>query len=262
MGKPFRRLERWARSCRAKVNECPVIVLGNQKAGTTAIAALLAEYAGATVTLDFSPYLTPGFLLQTQGKPDGLSRMLDRFELEFSRDIVKEPHLTFFYPELVDRFPGARFVMIVRDPRDNLRSILDRLGIRGDLTSAPPDAFDVPHTWSLVMNGSWLGFDGTDYIEQLSQRWNCAAAIAIRNRDNLRLIRYEDFQKDKEGCITETASALGLARRGEIREKLHIPYQRAGNRSVRWEDFFGSHNLDRIQTVCAERMQRLGYDVV
>lgn len=249
MGKPFRRFERWARSCTAQVNERPVIVIGNQKAGTTAIAALLAEYAGASVTLDFFPYLTPGFLLQTMGKPDGLRRMLHRFELEFSRDIVKEPHLTFFYPELVDRFPEASFVMVVRDPRDNLRSILDRLGIRGDLTDTHPDAFHVPDTWSLVLNGSWLGFDGKDYIEQLCQRWNRAAAIAIRNRDNLRLIRYEDFQKDKEACIAETASALGLARRGEIHDKLDIPYQRAGDRSVRWEDFFGSHNLDRIQTV-------------
>lgn len=235
-------------------------MIGNQKSGTTAIAALLAAYIDASVTLDLFPYLTPRLLQETLGTPDGLSHLLRRFKLEFSRDVVKEPHLTFFYPELVERFPNARFVMVVRDPRDNIRSILDRLGIPGDLAGAAPDAFDVPGTWPLVLDGSWLGFDGDDYIEHLAWRWNRTASIAIDDRDRFEVVRYEDFMRDKEAQIAKAAKALGRVQRRDIHDILDVPYQQVGNRSAPWEDFFGPDNLHRIQTLCADPMRMLDYD--
>ena len=39
----------------AVINENPIIVLGNQKSGTSAIAHLLADYGGLSRTIDIPP---------------------------------------------------------------------------------------------------------------------------------------------------------------------------------------------------------------
>ena len=52
MTKMIRQLLVEVQSVNAGVNPTPVIILGNQKSGTTAIAALLAETTGKTVALD------------------------------------------------------------------------------------------------------------------------------------------------------------------------------------------------------------------
>ena len=56
-----------------------------------------------------------------------LDALVQRYRLAFSRPVVKEPNLTFLYDELVRRFPQARVGLIIRDPRDNIRSLLERL---------------------------------------------------------------------------------------------------------------------------------------
>ena len=61
-------------------------------------------------------------------------------KLEFSNEIIKEPHLSIFYPQLRIRFPKSKFVMIIRNPIHNIRSILDRLDIKGNKNKL--DKFD------------------------------------------------------------------------------------------------------------------------
>ena len=43
----------------ATINETPIIVLGNQKSGTSAIAHLLADYGGLSRTIDIPPLWVP-----------------------------------------------------------------------------------------------------------------------------------------------------------------------------------------------------------
>ncbi|RME38856.1 MAG: hypothetical protein D6788_06610, partial [Planctomycetota bacterium] len=115
----------------ARPHPAPVIVLGNQKSGTTVIAALLAESAGCAVTLDiFFRFRRPVLARLLTGR-DSLDRFIRRHPYWFSHPIIKEPSLTFFHDDLRRLFPSARFVFIVRDPRDNIRSILNRLRLPG-----------------------------------------------------------------------------------------------------------------------------------
>jgi hypothetical protein len=238
----------------ARVNPAPVFVLGNQKSGTTAIAALVAEAAGVSVTLDIPA---------THGPPSGkprkeeasLSELVSKNKLDFSREIVKEPNLTFLYHQLVERFPASKVVFVVRDPRANARSILNRVSLPGDLprlTRAQVEGVDP--RWRPKSKGK-----GEHYVEMIAARWNLAADTYLENAENMTLIRYEDFCKDKTGEIARLARRVGLEPVNDIFDKVDRQYQRRGDRDVSWPDFFGRDNLARIERICGDRMQRFGY---
>jgi hypothetical protein len=234
-------------------------VLGNQKAGTTAIAALLARRAGVSATLDFR-YLSPAALRAAHAGPDGVRSLTSRHRLDFSRAVVKEPHLSLLHPGLAAAFPEARFVMIVRDPRDNVRSVLDRLGLPGHRDRLEPGwDRDVNGLWRLVVDGRWAGIEGETYVESLAARWARIADVYLGAPDRFALVRYEDFVRDKEGAVTDLAVQLGLPLRNDIADAVDAQYQPRGNRSVGWDEFFGPANLARIEAVCGDRLGALGY---
>jgi hypothetical protein len=248
----------------ARVNERPVFVLGNQKSGTSAIAALLGVMTGERVALDFPAERTkdPAFIRRLLGDIS-FDEFIERNLLDFSSAIVKEPNLTLLYDDLAHRFPAARFVFVVRDPRDNIRSILDWVEVPGDL-----EALDSAHTEELttvqrsVLDAAWLGLAApeTHYVEQLATRWRFLADVYLENQGTIVLQRYEDFRADKEGSIRRLADRVGLRpgrRIGEVADKQFQPPGRRRGKS--WYEFFGVANLSRIVAVCAPQMSALGY---
>jgi len=46
-------------------------------------------------------------------------------DVEVDTVVTKEPHMTMFFPELHELLPAAHFVLIVRDPRDIIASMVD-----------------------------------------------------------------------------------------------------------------------------------------
>lgn len=255
-------LARYAATPFVGPNEEAVFVLGHPKTGTTVIAGLLAEYAGASATLDFWPRLRdPDTLDRLHSGTLPFAAFVDRFRAEFSRDIVKDVHLTFLYPELAERFPEARFVMVVRDPRDTLRSVLDRLDLPGDHEELDLSRHEMRPLWRAILEGRWLERPDGNYVERLAARWSVAASIYLEHADDVELIRYEDFMRDKAGAIVELAGRLGLARRGRIEGKLDRRYQPKGRSDAAWTDFFGPANLRAIERVCKEEARALGYSV-
>ena len=242
----------------APVATRPVLVLGNQKAGTTAVGALLARYAGLSATLDFR-YLTSSWL---RGVHDGsvpFQAFLRRHALDFSRGLVKEPNLSLLYPHLVRAFPEAEVVMVVRDPRDNVRSVLNRLGLRGDAPPPPGWAARVNPLWSLVVDGAWLGLEGGTHVEALASRWAAIADVYLEHAGRVRLIRYEDFMADKEAAIAGLAARCGLAQRADIAEHVDVAFQPRGDRAVTWATFFGDDALRRLDARCGDRLAAFGY---
>jgi hypothetical protein len=244
----------------AKVNPRPVILLGNQKSGTTAIAALLAEMTGLSATLDLEKEMKAPVIDRVKTGGLSMSEFVRRNKLDFSREIIKEPSLSPYYHELAAEFPRARFVMVIRDPRDNIRSILNRLKIPGSLSDLPPnDRARLSRAWELILDGRWLGLDGGNYIEMLAQRWSYIADLYLANPDRMILVRYEDFSRDKIGKLLELASVLGLEQRNDVSSRVDVQFQPAGDRNVRWKDFFGAENLAAIERICGGGMSRLGY---
>jgi hypothetical protein len=248
------------RSLRAHAHPAPLIVLGNQKSGTTAIAALLARYAGLPVTLDM-----PAICWSIQGllraeRP--LETFARKYRSYFSAQIIKEPWLTFLAPQVAEVVPRATFLLVVRDPRDNIRSICDRLAVRGDHDDTPRAIHRLTRGWrEIFLTESPADAAETHYIESLAQRWRQAARVPKElGAAKVTVIRYEDFLDDKAGCIARLARGLGRDQAEDIAHLVDLPFQPLGpNRNVDWQDFFGPRNLSRIERICADEMQALAY---
>jgi hypothetical protein len=239
----------------------PIFVLGNQRSGTSAIAGLLGRTCGLSVALDMLMEVSrPRIDLVTRGALT-FGAWVHENRWEFSHDVVKEPNLTFLVPELVRAFPKSRVVFIVRDPRDNIRSLLNAMGIPGDL-----EALEKARTrglypgWSLVLDGHWCGIECENYIDQLAARWAHATARYLERREEFILCRYEDFRADKLGELTRLAEALERPVVNDVSEELDRQFQVRGDRDAQWDEFFGTANLARIGRICAEGMQALGYE--
>ncbi|UOQ45696.1 sulfotransferase [Halobacillus salinarum] len=247
----------------SKVHEHPIFVIGNQKSGTSAIGALLADISGKSVAIDLPGILEPN-QLKIHNKEISFPEFIERNKYDFSKEVIKEPSLTFLYEEVHDYFPESQFVFIVRDPRDNIRSILNRVNIMGNLeTIDDPDSrrklAKAPKDWERVIDSRWLGMEGDNYIEWMAHRWNYAIDIYKKHEEQMLLIRYEDFVKDKEAQIASLARKLGLEAINDISSKVDIQYQPAGNKKVNKLEFFGEENLKKIETICGPKMEEFGY---
>ena len=244
----------------ASPQHAPIFILGNQKSGTSAICELLAMATRRTLAMDLRLEEAKQFWLRVARGEVSFGELVRRNRWDFSRDIVKEPNLTLFRDSLRAHFPASRHVLIVRDPRDNLRSLLNRMHVPGNLDVRRPDErYDLNPGWRMLFE-PWPDLEPRGhYIDTLAQRWN-ACVDAIRGREGETIVmRYEEFMAGKEGAIRRLAAGLGLVPRKPIADKVDIQFQPAGDHSVSWMDFFGRDNLRRIETVCGERMARFGY---
>lgn len=262
LGTAKHKARRWyhrAASLVSRPNPNAVIGLGNQKSGTTAIVALLARHSNSSVTLDL-PDMAGQLKLRLKAGEVPFQSFVRRNASELSRDIIKEPNLTFFYEELKRTFPRARYLMIVRDPRQNIRSILNRLQLPGHLESLDKEWMARVHpNWKADIEGKWLGLAGDNYIEVLAARWNLCADVYLKHPHEMVLVRYEDFNADKAAVIADIAHTLGLPAKRDIRTEVDRQYQPRGNRAVALDSFFGPTNLARIAGSCRDRMARFGY---
>ncbi|MCA9244171.1 MAG: sulfotransferase [Phycisphaerales bacterium] len=256
----WRELRYQLRAALARPHAAPVFILGAQKSGTSAIAALLGKATGLATTLDLHRELRrPTF----QGIPSGdlsFERFIGLNRVDFSRPIIKEPNLTLFFDELRQRFPAARFAFVVRDPRDHIRSLLNRLKIPGDLPNLDLRGYsEVTPAWELVLDSAWAGIAGEHYIDRLAYRWRRMAETYLTHVNLFSPCRYEDFRADKVGAIHRLAAELGLDATHDIRGDVDRPFERVGDHVVTPEAFFGS-NLERIVTICRDGMAAFRYD--
>jgi hypothetical protein len=244
----------------AAINPRPIFVLGNQKSGTSPIAGLLAKFTGLGLTMDIRREIQHPDVERIRRGELAFSEFARKNKLDFSRPIIKEPNLTFIYDTLLDAFPDATFVFVYRDPRDNIRSILNRVNARGDQDRLTDEQLrEMTVGWRRVFNGEPVGRVGRDFIETLAYRWDAAARLLMENQSRLHPVRFEDFLRDKVGEIARLAGELNLPRMSDIAPHVDHPFQPPGDRSVKWEAFFGARNLSRIEAICAEFMARLGY---
>jgi hypothetical protein len=250
-----------ARNTVAVPHREPVFVLGNQKTGSTAIAALLGMATGLPTTLDLTREVRKQTFRRVFEGRLSFADLISRNRFDFSRPIIKDPSLTFFYRDLVESVSRPRFAFIVRDPRDNIRSILNRVRLAGSLDGVNFANLDhIDPGFMLVIDSRWCGIDpGSHYIDNLAARWNAMADIYLENQEHMHLIRYEDFRRDKVGEIERLAEHLGLRTVCDISGHVDVQYQSKGDTTLHWSEFFGPENLERIHSRCGARLKALGY---
>lgn len=245
-----------------QINQEAIFILGNQKSGTSAIAALLAAATGLSASIDLKKEIySPSYPEVLDGKIS-IGDFIRSNKFDFSKQIIKEPNLTFLFSKLEKEFPKSQFVFVVRDPRDNIRSILDRLEIPGYLPHLKSDDYSkISRSWKLILGSSKLKvYDKTgNYIEKLAKRWNYMANLFLDNSQKMILVKYEDFLLNKVNTISELALKLGLKNIYDIRDKVDIQYQKGGQRNISFENFFLKENLSKIENICSKTMEKLGY---
>ncbi len=245
----------------SKVNPRPLFILGNPKSGTTVIANLLSKATKKTLTSDIKSsikYVT----LKLDFKLLDFSEFIKKHRYEFSKDIIKEPSLSFYTDELIKEFPEAKFIWIVRNPHQNIRSILNRLKIPGNLKKINFDDFlELKKTpaWKVNLQSKMYGHQSSNYIEAMAFRWNYAINIYKKNKDKIILIKYEDFLSDKKQFIDSLAFNLDINLKESIDDYLNVQYQPKGNANLDLNDFFGIENYNIIKEICEENMKELGY---
>ena len=152
IGFSFRTLSYKFKKINRKINPDPIFILGNQKSGTSAIASILGSFSGKITAIDlFLSGFHYSLFTNWKYKKISTTDFINKNKYEFSADIIKEPHLSIFFDELKTEYPQSRFVMIIRNPFDNIRSILDRLDVVGNKTKLnKKDKKKFFHSWNLL----------------------------------------------------------------------------------------------------------------
>tara|TARA_R110001599_G_scaffold262322_1_gene462806 strand:- start:5759 stop:6559 length:801 start_codon:yes stop_codon:yes gene_type:complete len=245
------------------------IVLGHQKSGTTAIAALLAKSTGASYSNDPLYQIDRGLGLAANkllSTPQKLNYYTHRHPILFGCDIIKDPDLIFTWPQINKVFERANYVFVLRDPRDNIRSICDRLALKGKNSTPIPSIKQLDrgnNHWHQIISGQLPPLSSSlsnNYIINLAKRWNHAATICAKNEDKMLIVKYEDFKANKGEVIHNLAEKLALPIKNDISKDLSKQFQKAGNSNIQWEDFYSQENLELIEEICAENMSHFGYN--
>lgn len=238
----------------------PILVLGNQKTGSTAIAQLLAAFGNLSISPDLHPLQNADTHLPND--PDAVSSFIQKARYYFRRDVVKENELTPATDALLKVLPNAKATYVVRHPVHNIRSILDRVSLPG--RPVPLDKLDdLDGGWRSIVNSRSLGIDADDHITSLAKRWDYITDIYLRNRHRLHLVRYEDFVADKRDTIHVLADRLGIPQKQDVQPLLDVSFQPRGeHRSTPPTDFFSAHALAIIHRECADGMDALAYSPI
>lgn len=243
------------------INRKPLFILGNQKSGTTAIANLFSQSTNQSL-------FTDGFCLSDQqmvcdllAGNISLANYVSRYRYFFAHKIIKEPDIAFLLPQLQSLFPHARYIFIIRRPEDNIRSILDRLKIPGNLENiqnADLTELNKAWGWEIVLDGQLFNTKGSNYIETLALRWNAFANIYLQNKSKFYLIRYEDFVVNKKAVIEKAAEYFHMDIHVDIQNLVNVQFQSKGaNRNVPPLQFFGEKNLHMITSLCHDHYQQV-----
>jgi hypothetical protein len=147
--------------------------------------------------------------------------------------------------------------MVLRNPWHNIRSILERVDVRGDAERTILGQRRLNRTWRSILAGSDLDLPPTHHIDILAQRWLKAAQIAETLGSRTTIVRYEDFSLAKRETIEALARDLGLPVVADISEKLDHAFQPRG-RGTDPAVFFGP-NYARIAAICGAKAAQYGY---
>jgi len=234
-----------------KPNKNAIWIFGFQKAGTSAIAGLFAKMSGKSVTID-TVFLWGSY--KAKMNKTGIAKHVNKYSYDFSKDIIKEPGATFYIPTIESYFKLEKYIFIVRNPYDNIRSILNRLKVAGNKEQI--DLSNIDLKWrSKFKNG------GENYVQDLAELWLRANnQKEYMHNHRCVLVKYEDFVYDKVGFIEKLITEFNLDKVNDISDIMNNQFQPKGNSKTSLMDFFGSKNIDTIDRICGVRMRELGYN--
>lgn len=146
-------------------------------------------------------------------RPDATARAL--------RLVEKTPKNSLRVPFLDAVFPDAHFVHLVREPREQIASMIDAWASGRFVTYPRLPGWD-GEPWSLVLTPGWRELRGRSLAEIAVRQWATATTILLddlerSDPDRVTLVRYRDLVEDPQGTMTAVCEATGLPWDREVR---------------------------------------------
>lgn len=236
----------------------PLFVFGNQKSGTSAVAMLAGAASGLRVTNDFVGAWEPtaGRLVRSE---ETLEHFVRKNSWAFSAPIVKEPSLTFVSVPLLDYFGVQKGIFVIREPFANIRSILGRLKISGDIETL--DSYKcqrINRPWRAILTGADLNNTSSCPVTSLARRWNRAVEVYLDAPERFVLLRYERFCENKSAAIYNLLSEFDIPVLHSVLALENRQFQPSGAEAgVSLEQFFSQRNHEIIEEICRPVLDRL-----
>jgi len=246
-----------------------VFVMGPPRSGTTLLKTVLCAHSdicgveGETwffLRRDYAGFRHPDVpdteMKRLIGKANSVTGLFDRFaemirqEENATHFLEKTPEHALRLSYLVDHFPRSRFVFLVRDPRDGLRS-----------------AQNFPGYWATLPDEDRVG----GYLET----WRRCVAAYQRHADASSVLglRYEDFCRGPAEELEHVLDHLGLEREPQ---QLDPSAYGAGHdekvdaharlrepitpKSVgAWREELSAKQVRRVERTLSEEMRAFGY---
>ena len=158
-----------------------------------------------------------------------------------------------------ENFPNATFVFVIRDPWDNIRSLLNRLRLYGGVQVEPSSFEGANPTWLRVREGCTPDVPGSNYVERIVERWTLASRLFLDRADWMIPVKCETCKEAKEETVSATLRNLGFSHLKPIDHLVDRQFQPKGDHGVSWEEFFGPKGLETIEAVCGAEMRQLAY---
>ncbi len=237
-----------------KPNPDAILLFGLNKSGTSVTINLIAQRANITFFDDFT-YNLGDWDNVVYGREDFI-KYLNKHGYTFSKDLLRFPMNQQAIDFAFSYFYMRKYIITVRNPIDNIKSILAKLKLPGNL-----EALDVS---KLNLHPSWIGMLNrkSHYIDSLIHCWKETYSLKeVIDSPNAVIFNYEDFKSDKERYITQKVYELGLEPKMSIKEFINVQYQPKGTGTSNLE-FFGHKNLNKIITQTETLARNFGYNLI
>ena len=131
------------------------------------------------------------------------------------RLVEKTPKNALRVPFIDTVFPDAHYVHLVREPREEIASMIEAWGSGRFVTYPQLPGWDGP-PWSLVLTPGWRELQGRPLAEIAVRQWAAATTILLDDleqidSDRVTFVRYRDLIDDPQATMTSVSEAAGLS---------------------------------------------------
>jgi hypothetical protein len=168
-------------------------------------------------------------------------------EVDRRHYLSKNPSFTFRIETLLEQFPDARFVYIMRNPLDMIPSLVSITKFVWQLVGDPIEYASL-HDYVIDMARNGYRYP-IDRLQKL-------------DRDRYALVRFEDLVRDLAGTVSGVYDKLGLEMSPEYERILAEEAERARHYRSRHNYSLEGLGLsrERILRECGDAFERLGFD--